>query len=128
MECPFCAPEKKVAENELALALRDTFPVAPGHCLVIPKRHITGLDEVTPEEAAALLALIRETKKWIRQRHPADGFTVGVNDGPAAGQTVMHLHVHVIPRVWGDVLDPRGGVRKVLLNRHRSSQPGSTAG
>lgn len=117
-----------MAENSLAAALEDIFPAVPGHCLVIPRRHIVTLDEATPEEAGALFALIREVKGWVRQRRPADGFTIGVNDGTAAGQTVMHLHFHVIPRVWGDVPDPRGGLRKVLPNRHRHGGPGPRPG
>jgi diadenosine tetraphosphate (Ap4A) HIT family hydrolase len=116
--CVFCAlQEKRFLANELAYALEDNFPVTPGHSLVIPRRHILTLDEATAPEIAALFALVGEVKSLIRRRHGADGFNLGINEGAAAGQTVMHLHIHVIPRRHGDVADPRGGIRKVLSHR-----------
>ncbi len=87
---------------------------------MIPRRHILTLDEASEQEIAALFALVREAKELIRRRCRADGFNIGINEGAAAGQTVMHLHIHVIPRRRGDVADPRGGIRKVLPCRGRS--------
>ena len=89
----------------------------PGHLLVIPYRHIPGLFDATDEEQAALLALVREAKDLLDGRLHPDGYNIGVNVGTAAGQTVMHLHVHVIPRYAGDVEDPRGGVRGAIPER-----------
>jgi diadenosine tetraphosphate (Ap4A) HIT family hydrolase len=118
--CIFCAlQEESLAANELAFALEDKFPVSPGHSLVIPRRHILTLDEASEREIAALFALVREVKDQIRRRYGAGGFNIGINEGAVAGQTVMHLHIHVIPRRHGDVDDPRGGVRKVLPGRGR---------
>jgi diadenosine tetraphosphate (Ap4A) HIT family hydrolase len=96
------------------VAVPDAFPVAEGHMLVIPRRHVASLFDLSDEEQAALWRLVALVRgKLVSQLQP-DGFNVGVNDGPAAGQTVMHAHVHVIPRRTGDVADPKGGVRWVV--------------
>lgn len=114
--CPFCPPppERVVAGNELVVAIRDGYPVSPGHTLVIPRRHVASLADVTRDEATALWTLLNEVRGRLDAETKPDGFNVGVNDGRAAGQTVMHLHVHLIPRFDGDCTDPRGGVRWVL--------------
>ena len=114
--CPFCPPpsDRVVASNDLAVAIRDGYPVSPGHTLVIPKRHVASLAEVTKDEAAALWSLLAEARAQLDAELKPDGYNVGVNDGRAAGQTVMHLHVHLIPRFEGDRADPRGGVRWVI--------------
>ena len=117
--CPFCAPEpaRLVAQCPLTRTLRDRFPVSPGHTLVVPRRHVAGYFEATPAERSAIQgALLAAREDLLRELAP-DGFNIGVNDGPAAGQTVMHLHVHLIPRYRGDQPDPRGGVRRVLPGR-----------
>lgn len=116
MACPFClvSPTRFVIENEYALVLYDGFPVSPGHALIIPKRHIASFFEATREEQAALLDLLAEMQAiLVKERNP-DGFNVGINVGEAAGQTVMHLHIHLIPRYAGDQPDPRGGVRWIF--------------
>jgi diadenosine tetraphosphate (Ap4A) HIT family hydrolase len=114
--CPFCKiPRNRIVfESELALVIRDAFPVSPGHTLVLPKRHVPSLFDTTPEEQAALLTLLRIARVDLDHLHHPAAYNVGVNDGSAAGQTVMHLHVHLIPRYPGDREDPRGGVRWVL--------------
>jgi len=114
--CPFCPPpaERVVASNELAIAIRDGYPVSPGHTLVIPKRHVASLSYVTTHEAKALWALLAEVRAQVDAELKPAGYNLGVNDGRAAGQTVMHLHVHLIPRFDGDRPDPRGGVRWVI--------------
>ena len=119
MTCPFCNPslEEIVLANDLFYARYDKFPVNPGHLLLIPFRHVAGFFEATDEEQAALLALVREAKDLLDERFHPDGYNIGVNVGTAAGQTVMHLHVHVIPRYAGDMEDPRGGVRGVIPER-----------
>ena len=111
--CPFCnpSPEDIVLANDLCYARYDRYPVSPGHLLLIPFRHIPTLFDATDGEHAALLALVREAKTLLDEHFHPDGYNIGVNVRAAAGQTVMHLHVHVIPRYAGDVDDPRGGVR-----------------
>jgi diadenosine tetraphosphate (Ap4A) HIT family hydrolase len=116
LTCPFCNPSREeiVLANNLCYAHYDEYPVSPGHLLLIPFRHVAGLFDATDAEHAALLALAREAKTLLDERCHPDGYNVGVNVGKAAGQTVMHLHVHVIPRYAGDMEDPRGGVRGVI--------------
>ena len=117
--CPFCAPpsDRIIRVNELALVLRDGFPVSPGHTLLIPKRHVASFFDVTDAERADLISLLAAARGDLdRQFHPA-GYNVGMNDGHAAGQTVPHLHIHLIPRYDGDRDDPRGGVRWVLPDK-----------
>lgn len=114
--CPFCSPDNPgvVMVNDHAIALYDGYPVTPGHALIIPRRHIASLFEATVEEQAALLELLTEMRKLLLGEHMPDGFNIGINDGIAAGQTVMHMHIHLIPRYAGDTADPRGGVRWIM--------------
>lgn len=114
--CPFCDldPGKATLSNPHAIAIYDGFPVSQGHCLVIPKRHIASFFEATREEQAALLDLLNEMQHVLAKEHNPDGFNIGINVGEAAGQTVMHLHIHLIPRYAGDQPDPRGGVRWIF--------------
>ncbi len=106
--------EEWVASNDRAFAIRDRFPVATGHTLVIPKRIVTNWWDADDDERSALFALVDEVKSGLDLEFSPSGYNVGFNDGLAAGQTVMHLHVHVIPRYDGDVPDPTGGVRHVI--------------
>lgn len=103
-----------MAQNELAFAIRDGFPVAPGHTLAIPKREVPDWFGATEAERAAIFELVDEIKAGLDREFNPAGYNVGMNCGEAAGQTVMHLHVHVIPRFVGDMPDPRGGVRHVI--------------
>jgi diadenosine tetraphosphate (Ap4A) HIT family hydrolase len=114
--CPFCTlpRDRLVLESALALAIHDGFPVSPGHTLIVPRRHVASFFETTPEEQAAMLKLLTLAKIDLDQRFRPAGYNVGVNDGRAAGQTVMHVHIHLVPRYPGDRDDPRGGVRWVL--------------
>lgn len=114
--CPFCTlPAERIAgENTHAIWIRDGFPVSPGHSLVIPRRHVGSFFEVTEYERAALLALLDQAKEITNTEFQPDGYNIGINDGAAAGQTVPHLHIHLIPRFTGDLPDPRGGVRWVI--------------
>ena len=114
--CPFCTlpPERIIDSNELALVIRDGYPVSTGHTLVIPKRHIGSWFEITPEEQSAMLDLLGKAKAVLEEEFKPDGYNVGINDGPTAGQTVPHLHMHLIPRYKGDLEDPRGGVRWII--------------
>jgi len=117
--CPFCDPDfsRVLAVNDLAIAILDGYPVSPGHTLILPKRHFASLFEATAEELAALFDLLDEVCRRLKTELQPDGFNIGINDGAAAGQTVFHLHIHVIPRYVGDCEDPRGGVRWVLPER-----------
>lgn len=113
--CIFCKPKDRIlVQNEAAVGVLDTYPVSPGHALVLPRRHAVTIWDLTDEEYAACFRLVREVKAVLEQRHSPDGFNVGVNCGVAAGQSVMHAHIHVIPRYQGDVPNPRGGVRHVI--------------
>ena len=117
--CPFCdiPDESVVAESRHALAVRDRYPVSPGHTLVVPKAHTETLFAQSAEVQADVWGLVARVRDELRSRCDADGFNVGINDGRAAGQTVEHAHVHVIPRADGDLEDPRGGIRWVLPER-----------
>jgi diadenosine tetraphosphate (Ap4A) HIT family hydrolase len=117
--CPFCSlPRDRVLhERETAFALRDGFPVSPGHTLITSKRHVASFFEITDAERADLMPLLAAARDDLdRQFRPA-GYNIGINDGTAAGQTVPHLHIHLIPRYAGDRDDPRGGVRWVLPDK-----------
>lgn len=99
------------------IAFADGFPASPGHTLVIPRRHVASYFECTAEEKSALWGVVERVRDVLIERHGPDGFNVGFNAGAAAGQTVHHAHVHVIPRYRGDVLDPRGGVRHAVIGQ-----------
>lgn len=120
--CPFCG---RVAAGEVtdslgeAVAFPDSFPVARGHALVAPRRHVCDLLELTGAEWRDVWLLVEKVAARLRAEDGADGLNLGANIGVAAGQTVSHAHVHVIPRLHGDVPDPRGGVRCVIPARAR---------
>lgn len=112
--CPFCNPENIVLSNELAFAVFDLFPVNIGHLLIIPKRHVSDFFETTLEERAAINQLLEQGKALLEDKHNPDGYNIGINCGETAGQTIFHVHVHLIPRYKGDIDNPRGGVRGVI--------------
>jgi len=118
-DCPFCGIVRTISgENDLALAFRDMYPVSPGHTLVIPKRHVASYFACTPDEKAAIWSLVDEIQSELDDEYfLPDGFNVGLNDGAAAGQTVWHCHIHVIPRRVGDMDDPRGGIRHCVTGK-----------
>ena len=124
--CPFCAPEQSriFAQDSLAVSLWDGYPVSPGHALIIPRRHIPSWFDATHQEQVALLAMVTTAKAVIDAQHRPDGYNIGINSGAAAGQTVFHLHIHLIPRYIGDVDDPRGGVRHVIPAKAKYSAGG----
>jgi len=118
--CPLCAAigrREWLCANEHAVAISDAFPVNPGHALIVSKRHVAELFALSLAEQISLWALLPEVKGVVDAQHAPVGYNVGANVGVAAGQTVGHVHVHVIPRYEGDVDDPRGGVRWVLPAR-----------
>jgi superfamily II DNA or RNA helicase/diadenosine tetraphosphate (Ap4A) HIT family hydrolase len=114
--CPFCKPdlERCFHSSKFVIAIWDGFPVSPGHTLLITRRHIPSWFEATHDEQAELLQSIEIARRTIEKHHAPDGYNIGINCGSPAGQTIPHLHVHLIPRYTGDVTDPRGGVRHVI--------------
>lgn len=119
VNCPFCSlPQERVrASNNDGLMIRDGFPISPGHTLIIPKRHLASFFELTNRERQALFDLLEQAKADIDKEFSPSGYNIGINDGAAAGQTVPHLHIHLIPRYEGDVADPRGGVRWIFPDK-----------
>ena len=117
--CPFCSlPQERIlGQNAHALWIRDGFPVSPGHSLVIPKRHVGSFFETSAAERTALLDLLDQAQAAAVAELRPHGANIGINDGAAAGQTVPHLHIHLIPRFAGDQADPRGGVRWVIPDK-----------
>ena len=116
-DCIFCEMDNYVLENELAYAIFDKFPVGKGHMLFIPKRHVKDFFDITKEERNAIFELIDEGKKLLDEKYSPEGYNVGINCGEVAGQTVMHVHVHLIPRYKGDTHCPKGGVRGVIPDK-----------
>ena len=114
MTCELCAPQDVVAQNALAYVRRDNHALSRGHVLVVPKRHVADFFDMAADEQAAVLALLNDAQRRIQREHSPDGYNIGVNIGSAAGQSRMHVHVHLIPRYAGDVPDPAGGIRCVL--------------
>lgn len=117
--CPFCQPAFGPCSEpaELAYIRRDGYPVSKGHTLIIPRRHVRSLFDCTEEERLALFSLLDRAKAELDAEFHPDGYNIGINDGAAAGQTVMHLHIHLIPRYKGDKDDPRGGVRWIFPDK-----------
>ncbi len=119
--CPFCVldPVRILAEDELTVIYEDGFPVSLGHTVIMPRRHFATLFEATEQEQLALLAALAKAKSILDKLHQPDGYNIGINHGQAGGQSVPHLHIHLIPRYRGDKEDPRGGVRWVLPDKAR---------
>jgi len=118
MPCPFCVDKVEAfLHNELAYARCDLNPVTPGHLLLIPFRHTASFFDLSAEEQRALLALLGQAKSVLDESHAPAGYNIGVNVGAAAGQTILHAHLHLIPRYLGDAEHPRGGVRAVIPGR-----------
>jgi diadenosine tetraphosphate (Ap4A) HIT family hydrolase len=115
--CPFCAGDGVVMRNALAYVRFDKNPVTQGHCLIIPFRHVADFFATNVDERAAMLALAEEARAILERDFAPQGYNLGVNVGEAAGQTIGHVHLHLIPRYAGDVANPRGGVRGVIPAR-----------
>lgn len=128
--CPFCAPagDRVFFQGVRVIGLWDAFPVSPGHALLVTRRHVESWFDATREERAELLDAITVARSAIQIGYQPDGYNVGINIGRAAGQTILHLHVHLIPRYSGDAPDPRGGVRRVLPRTAAYPWPEADAG
>ena len=112
--CELCTPAEVLFETPLAYVRPDSHSLSRGHVIIVPKRHVASFFEMSAAEQAAVLELLTRTQRSLQALHEPDGYNVGVNVGSAAGQSRMHVHVHLIPRYAGDVPDPRGGIRRVL--------------
>lgn len=120
--CPFCNLNPKVellTETATAVAFLDGYPVSKGHTLIIPKRHVADYFDLTTKEQRALWLVVNHCKKLLQSRYNPDGFNVGINVGESAGQSIFHVHIHLIPRYKGDVENPKGGVRGVIPGKMR---------
>lgn len=115
-ECVFCCVSKRQVRisTDNGYVIFDHYPVSPGHTLIIPRRHIASFFELEPAEREGLMVLLDQARQQLQAELKPDGFNIGINDGAAAGQTVPHLHIHLIPRFAGDREDPRGGVRWII--------------
>jgi diadenosine tetraphosphate (Ap4A) HIT family hydrolase len=123
--CLFCTARGVTRENALAWATRDTYPVSPGHTLIIPRRHCADFFELTADELAACMELLLAEQRAIATETRPDGYNVGVNVGPAGGQSIRHVHIHLIPRYAGDHPRPQGGVRQILPSKADYPRGGS---
>jgi diadenosine tetraphosphate (Ap4A) HIT family hydrolase len=119
LDCPFCNPKAEIISltSEHGWAIRDSFPISNGHTLIIPKLHIPRFFGLAPDVQVVLWQLVGEACKRLAEEFQPDGFNIGLNDGEAAGQTVMHTHIHIIPRWKGDVPDSRGGIRWIIPDK-----------
>lgn len=117
--CPFCSvPTRDIlAEDARAFVIADRFPVSLGHTLIISRRHVEEWWDLEEGERASLMALLLRTRESLQAQYRPDGYNVGFNAGAAAGQTVSHVHIHLIPRYKGDVADPRGGIRSIVPDK-----------
>ena len=118
-QSPFLDNRERLFENEIGFVIYDGYPVSKGHCLIIPNRVYPDYFESTPEEIKGLNELIFMTKEFLDKEYKPTGYNIGVNSGEDSGQTVFHLHIHLIPRYKGDVEDPRGGVRGVIPSKQK---------
>ncbi|MFB6257108.1 MAG: HIT family protein [Flavobacteriales bacterium] len=114
--CPFCHPDRPLLfeEDDGAFALYDAHPVSEGHVLVLPERHVKSIFDLKWVEQEACAYMVGDVKEFLEKEYGAVAFNIGFNDGEAAGQTILHAHIHVIPRYEGDVEDPRGGLRHLM--------------
>ena len=110
---------KKILENKVGFVVEDIYPVSKGHMLIIPHREYQDYFQSTLEEFTGLNELLIQAKNYVQEKFSPDGFNVGINCGENAGQTVMHMHIHLIPRYKNDVDDPRGGVRGVIPSKQK---------
>lgn len=121
MDCVFCSiqEDRIIYQNSLWVAVLDSYPVSEGHTLLIPKRHCETYFDLNQVELGTLIGTIDCVKKILDSKYQPNGYNIGVNCGEAAGQTVMHCHIHIIPRYNGDCEDPRGGVRGVIQSKQK---------
>ena len=117
--CPFChlVNRKIYLENDLSIGILDGFPISNGHSLIIPKRHVGSVFDIQKDELLSLFNLLADVRNKLTEQFSPDGFNIGINDNEAAGQTIDHVHIHLIPRYKGDQKDPRGGIRWIFPDK-----------
>jgi diadenosine tetraphosphate (Ap4A) HIT family hydrolase len=117
--CTYCtlAEARIFDETTLSIAFKDVFPVSPGHTLIIPRRHVESYFDLTNQEREDMLILMNRVKDKLKEELNPNGFNIGINEGFAAGQTVGHINMHLIPRFKGDVPEPRGGIRWIFPDK-----------
>ena len=117
--CIFCniPADRILYQDDYCLYFRDAFPISPGHTLIIPKRHISSVFDANEMEHSAFFSALSVARQEIDKEFNPDSYNIGINDGQEAGQTVPHLHIHLIPRYKGDCVDPRGGVRWIMPDK-----------
>jgi diadenosine tetraphosphate (Ap4A) HIT family hydrolase len=123
LACLFCRVDDEsinsiLDQSENFYVRYDNFPANKGHVEIVPKRHIESFFELSSDEIGEAYALLRQVKQYLDGEYQPNGYTIGINEGRAAGRTVDHLHIHLVPRYTGDVADPRGGIRQSLPNFH----------
>ena len=119
-KCPFCKTDEDILfSNSLVFALFDNYPVSKGHILLITKRHFVNYCDATEDELKAIEDILKQAKEFIDNKFNPDGYNIGINCGEVAGQSVMHLHIHLIPRYKGDMDNPLGGVRGVIPEKQK---------
>ena len=123
--CIFCRKVDLIHEGKLTFISMDKYPASPGHLLVVPNRHVPDYFDCTKQEIKELWEMIHHAKKIIEKNHQPDSYNIGINVSKAAGQSVPHTHIHLIPRYIGDVADPRGGVRSVIPDKRTYKKPTS---
>ena len=121
MGCVFCSikEDRIIYQDSLWVAILDGYPVSKGHTLLIPKRHCETYFDLNQVELGALVGAVDHVKEILDSKYQPNGYNIGVNCGEAAGQTVMHCHIHIIPRYNGDCEDPRGGIRGVIQSKQK---------
>ena len=118
-QCIFCREQTLIHETDLTYVTYDTYPASPGHALIITKRHVANYFDCTQVEVIELWQSVAVAKQIVDKDHSPDSYNVGINVGSVAGQSVPHIHIHLIPRYQGDVEDPRGGVRSVIPHKRK---------
>ena len=116
-DCIFCRKVDLIHEGELTFISQDRYPASPGHLLIVPIRHVPNYFDCTRQEVSELWDNVNLAKQLVEKDHAPDSYNIGINVSKAAGQSIPHTHIHLIPRYQGDVQDPRGGVRNVLPNK-----------
>ncbi len=121
MTSPFqdISKDRLLFESKYTKAFYDAYPVSEGHALVVPKRAVAGLFELSETAYHDVWIAVKEVRNMLHQAYHPDGFNIGINDGAAAGQTIVHTHIHIIPRYTGDSSDPRGGIRQIFPDKAR---------
>lgn len=119
MICPFCQNKESISKSKYCFSIFDKYPVTKGHILIIPKHHTSSWFDLSIQEQSDCMNLVSRMKEYLQEKYNPDGFNIGINIGESAGQTINHVHIHLIPRYKGDCEDPTGGVRGVIPEKQK---------